>query len=152
MQRLATTLSQARDEVAAVGHDADRATLAIDRLEDAGAQVGRLQVGCCAPNRLPLYAELLEGLTTAQLEVSRALYMDERRYQLYAPATPSGTNDGPRRDTHGGRANSVEAPNPSQGVFDLGSEEGIEAAPGLLPRLFDRVARQRIEECLAGCD
>jgi hypothetical protein len=73
MQRLATALSQARADVAAVGHDADRATLAIDRLEDAGAQVGRLQVGCCAPNRLPLYAELLEGLTTAQLEVSRAI-------------------------------------------------------------------------------
>ena len=36
-------------------------------LEDAGAQVGRLQVGCCAPGRLPLYAEVLESLTRARL-------------------------------------------------------------------------------------
>ncbi len=42
-------------------------------LEDAGAQVGRLQVGCCAPNRIPLYARVLEGLTTAQLAVNQAL-------------------------------------------------------------------------------
>jgi hypothetical protein len=73
MKRLATTLSHARDDAAAAGHDAERATLAIDHLEDAGAQVGRLQVGCCAPNRLPLYVELLEGLTTAQLDLRSAI-------------------------------------------------------------------------------
>ena len=42
-------------------------------LEDAGAQIGSLQIGCCAPNRLPLYAEILRELTTMQLEINRAL-------------------------------------------------------------------------------
>ena len=36
-------------------------------LEDAGSQVGSLQVGCCAPGRLPLYADVLEALTRARL-------------------------------------------------------------------------------------
>ncbi len=73
MKRLAMTLSEARSEIDALTGDPERAATAINQLEDAGAQVGRLQVGCCAPNRLPLYAELLEGLTTAQLEVNRSL-------------------------------------------------------------------------------
>jgi hypothetical protein len=35
-------------------------------LQEAGAMVGALQVGCCAPNRLPLYATLLEQLNVVQ--------------------------------------------------------------------------------------
>ena len=35
-------------------------------LEQAGATVGELQVGCCAPDRLPLYATLLEQLNIVQ--------------------------------------------------------------------------------------
>jgi hypothetical protein len=35
-------------------------------LQEAGAMVGALQVGCCAPNRLPLYATLLEQLNVIQ--------------------------------------------------------------------------------------
>ena len=35
-------------------------------LQEAGAMVGALQVGCCAPNRLPLYATLLEELNVIQ--------------------------------------------------------------------------------------
>ncbi len=73
MKRLGETLSEARASVSGVNQDPASATAAIEHLEDAGAQVGRLQVGCCAPNRLPLYVELLEGLTTAQLEVNRSL-------------------------------------------------------------------------------
>ena len=41
-------------------------------LEDTGARIGRLQVGCCAPARMPLYAEALRGLTDIQLALSRA--------------------------------------------------------------------------------
>ena len=37
-------------------------------LEEAGAMVGALQVGCCAPNRLPLYASVLEQLNVLQRE------------------------------------------------------------------------------------
>ena len=70
MKRLASTLSDARQSVAEVSTDDQRAAAAIKALEDAGAQVGRLQVGCCAPDRLPLYVELLQGLTVAQLEVN----------------------------------------------------------------------------------
>lgn len=73
MKRLQATLSQARSDVSGLKDDPGTSASAIEHLEDAGAQVGRLQVGCCAPNRLPLYVELLEGLTTAQLEVSRSL-------------------------------------------------------------------------------
>ena len=73
MKRLGEALSAARTGIANVNADPETAISAIEILEDAGAQVGRLQVGCCAPNRLPLYAELLEGLTIAQLEVNRSL-------------------------------------------------------------------------------
>lgn len=45
----------------------------LTRLEDVGACIGRLQIGCCAPNRLPLYAEMLEKLTIVQLAVNRSL-------------------------------------------------------------------------------
>ena len=67
------TLAAARRHLGdlATGDDASRSALA--GLEDAGAQVGRLQVGCCAPNRLPLYADLLEGLTRAQLAINASL-------------------------------------------------------------------------------
>lgn len=44
----------------------------IGHLESAGAQIGFLQVGCCAPNRMPLYASMLEDLMTAQLTVNKA--------------------------------------------------------------------------------
>jgi len=73
MKRLASTLSDARQGIAELNTESQNAASAIESLEDAGAQVGRLQVGCCAPNRLSLYVELLEGLTVAQLEVNGSL-------------------------------------------------------------------------------
>lgn len=51
------------------GGDAGAVTAA---LEAAGAQVGSLQIGCCAPSRLPLYSRILEDLTTVQLTIDRA--------------------------------------------------------------------------------
>jgi hypothetical protein len=39
-------------------------------LEEAGAMVGAVQVGCCAPNRLPLYATVLEQLNILQRELA----------------------------------------------------------------------------------
>jgi hypothetical protein len=65
LRTAATTLDAAADP-GALG-------IVLVTLEDAGAQIGRLQVGCCAPNRIPLYARILEGLTTAQLAVTQAL-------------------------------------------------------------------------------
>lgn len=73
MAELAKTLSH----VEAGLHDAMNETAAADdvlgRLEDAGAKIGSLQVGCCAPNRMTLYAEMLAELTTLQLEINRSL-------------------------------------------------------------------------------
>jgi len=40
---------------------------------EVGGMIGRLQVGCCAPPRMPLYAEALSYLNTIQLEVDREL-------------------------------------------------------------------------------
>ena len=70
MRRLRQTLADARRLVEAVEGADDRGVAAIARLEDAGEQVGRLHVGCCAPDRVPLYAEILEGLMLAQRKVT----------------------------------------------------------------------------------
>ena len=73
MQALGAKLQDARRELTVLnGGSADpKATLSL--LEAAGADVGSLQVGCCAPGRLPLYTEMLEALTTAQLSINRGL-------------------------------------------------------------------------------
>ena len=46
---------------------------ALRRAEEVGAAIGRLQVGCCAPLRMPLYAEALTHLNTIQIGVSKEL-------------------------------------------------------------------------------
>jgi len=73
MSALAETLAEARAGLVRLSHDPDSAPATLVHLEDAGAQLGRLQVGCCAPKRLPLYATMLENLTTAQLAINHAL-------------------------------------------------------------------------------
>jgi hypothetical protein len=71
MQALSEALASIRAEVDLLdAHEAPDALLGL--LENAGAQVGSLQVGCCTAQRLPLYARLLEGLTVVQLTVNRA--------------------------------------------------------------------------------
>ena len=70
MRALGETVEKARIQLRQLGDNGTGAEDALASLEDAGAQVGRLQVGCCAPSRLPLYAEFLEGLTTAQLSIN----------------------------------------------------------------------------------
>ncbi len=73
MAALGATVASARSTIEGIVADPGIVDEALGRLEDAGAQVGRLQVGCCAPARLPLYARLLEGLTKAQLVVNAAV-------------------------------------------------------------------------------
>ncbi|HSM02024.1 MAG TPA: hypothetical protein VK960_06255 [Acidimicrobiia bacterium] len=70
MRALADSLEASRRAIASV-HDPASAETAIQGLEDMGAQIGRLQVGCCTEKRLPLYARMLEDLTDAQLAISR---------------------------------------------------------------------------------
>jgi hypothetical protein len=73
MATLAGTLTRARSLLEQTAADPTSASRAIAELEDAGAQVGRLQVGCCAPNRMPLYITILGGLTEAQLRLNASL-------------------------------------------------------------------------------
>lgn len=70
-------LNAIRDEIArvraavegvAVAADAEPVYAGLDRI---GAKIGELQVGCCAPARMPLYADTLENLTGVQLDVKR---------------------------------------------------------------------------------
>ncbi|MCP4965914.1 MAG: hypothetical protein GY926_11830 [bacterium] len=80
MAELAATLTEARVKVRAVTIDPGSGLpAAMSTLEEAGAQVGRLQVGCCAPDRLPLYAEILENLIKAQLVPTRSTRMTDGR-------------------------------------------------------------------------
>lgn len=73
MRRLRETLEDARSGVDAIGDDPASGLAAIAVLEDAGSQVGRLHVGCCAPDRIPLYAEILESLMLAQRKVTAGM-------------------------------------------------------------------------------
>jgi hypothetical protein len=50
-----------------------RCIAVLEQPEVTGGRVGRLQVGCCAPGRLPLHADLLKGLTKAQLARNAAV-------------------------------------------------------------------------------
>lgn len=73
MAALADVLSEIASSLDAAHRSSRAADDVIALLESAGAQIGALQVGCCAANRLPLYAEMLEQLTTMQIEVNRSI-------------------------------------------------------------------------------
>lgn len=73
MKALAETLTEARAGIARLEEDGAAAPALLATLEEAGSQVGRLQVGCCTPKRMPLYGRILEGLTTVQITVAKAL-------------------------------------------------------------------------------
>jgi len=73
MAELGATLAEARVKLRSATVGPNGGDAAMDTLEDAGAQIGRLQVGCCAPDRLPLYNEILENLTKAQLVLTRVI-------------------------------------------------------------------------------
>jgi len=67
MQHLAETLGEVRTQLEADSRDLDRLVVT---LEDAGGQLGRLQIGCCTADRMPLYADTLTRLTEIQLVAS----------------------------------------------------------------------------------
>lgn len=67
MLALGSTLRSAREYLATIEPgDAEATVKLIAQLEDAGAQIGSLQIDCCAPSRLPLYAEMLDTLNEVQ--------------------------------------------------------------------------------------
>ena len=71
MAQLAETVADARRGLVGVEDDPTQAAGVLAHLEDAGAQIGKLQVSCCAPARMPLYATFLENLTQAQLSLKK---------------------------------------------------------------------------------
>lgn len=73
MAALAATLTSARSLIEGTAADPTLVGRAVAELEEAGAQVGRLQVGCCAPSRMPLYVTILGGLTESQLRLNASL-------------------------------------------------------------------------------
>lgn len=70
MMALSETLAEARKRSKHVTNSAE-ARYAVEILASAGAQVGELQVECCAMSRMPLYAEILVELTKAQRALTR---------------------------------------------------------------------------------
>jgi len=70
---LGDTLEETRDSLERLPSDLSIGDVIITTIEDVGGQLGRLQVGCCTPKRMPLYAQLLEDLTKVERTVKRAL-------------------------------------------------------------------------------
>lgn len=69
--RLAELAGKLADiEAAADGAGDAAAATASSLLEDAGAMVGALQVGCCAPDRMPLYTTLLTQLNVLRHQLA----------------------------------------------------------------------------------
>ncbi len=73
MQAIAGHLAAARSELDGFSGDEATATSIIALLEETGGRVGRLQVGCCAPARMPLYADLLTSLTELQRRINASI-------------------------------------------------------------------------------
>ena len=64
------TLTEIHRSLGRIKADPAVAEVIVTALGDVGAQLGRLQVTCCTPKRMPLYARLLEDLTKVQLGVA----------------------------------------------------------------------------------
>ena len=70
MNRLAETLRLIRSSLGEIVDNPFSADAAIRQIENAGAQIGRLQVSCCTPTRMKLYSGILKELTTAHLAIT----------------------------------------------------------------------------------
>lgn len=74
MAALRSTLVDAQTRLGTVSERTGAEVITV--LEDAGAQIGSLQVSCCAPSRLPLYARMLEDLTKTQRTITGAFALE----------------------------------------------------------------------------
>ena len=72
MAEIRSILTEAREQAAQRGDDPVLVGQLLETLERAGGLIGALQVGCCTAARLPLYGAVLDGLTTAQISISRS--------------------------------------------------------------------------------
>ncbi len=71
MLAIKETIASVRAELDASSDDNGALDRALSSLMDIGAQIGYLQVGCCAPARMPLYADALNYLSVAQLNIDK---------------------------------------------------------------------------------
>ena len=71
IEALAATLQRARTGLGEVTDGGRRAIDVIEVLEDAGAQLGHLQVACCTPARMKLYSDTLGSLSRVQRTLTR---------------------------------------------------------------------------------
>lgn len=73
MLAIKESIASARGDLENVDHDAAAVDRSIATLVDIGGELGRLQVECCAPARMPLYADALKQLTTVQLGIHESV-------------------------------------------------------------------------------
>ena len=73
MLALKESIASATTDLGAVQADPAALDRAITTLVDIGGELGRLQVECCAPARMPLYADALEHLTEVQLKINESV-------------------------------------------------------------------------------
>lgn len=76
MEALSDTLRRARRALGELDGDTDAASEVIAILEEAGAQLGFLQVACCSPARIGLYTNALDRLGKTQRLITRTLGLD----------------------------------------------------------------------------
>ena len=76
METLTSTLTAVRAQLTDAAHDAEVAGEVVAILQDAGAQLGHLQVDCCAPARMKLYATTLENLSKIQRLLKRTFDLE----------------------------------------------------------------------------
>ena len=74
MAALRATLDSAGEALGQATVDTGRDV--VSTLENAGSQIGSLQVACCAPARLPLYTQMLGDLSTVQRTVTASFDLD----------------------------------------------------------------------------
>lgn len=76
METLTSTLTTVRAQLADAAHDPEVAGEVVGLLQEAGAQLGHLQVDCCAPARMKLYATTLENLSKIQRLLKRTFELE----------------------------------------------------------------------------
>ena len=76
MEALSETIKTARMALVELEDDRDSAAVTIGLLEDAGAQLGHLQVACCSPAGTKLYASALASLGRTQRLIKSTLDLE----------------------------------------------------------------------------
>jgi hypothetical protein len=73
MLAIKESIESARHDIDSVGENAGATNDVLAALVEIGGDLGRLQVECCAPARMPLYADALDRLTTTQISINAAV-------------------------------------------------------------------------------